>query len=103
MTSPALHLKSRATALRTNYENDFSLLMILLCATGRLLLASLVSHGLIPPRIIIGGRPGETLYFGPAPGYPGYFRVPNGVAGSAVPVHLSYFGRWSNEVTIGVR
>jgi hypothetical protein len=69
---------------------------------------SLVPGGVIPPQVSIGGRLGEILYFGAAPGYPGYyqvnFRVPNGVMpGSAVPVHLIYFGRWSNEVTVAVR
>jgi hypothetical protein len=69
---------------------------------------SLVPEGVIPPQVSIGGRLGEILYFGPAPGYPGYyqvnFRVPSGVMpGSAAPVHLIYFGRWSNEVTIAVR
>jgi hypothetical protein len=68
----------------------------------------LIPGGLIPPQVSIGGRLGEILYFGDAPGYPGYyqvnFRVPSGVMpGSAVSVHLIYFGRWSNEVTIAVR
>jgi hypothetical protein len=68
---------------------------------------NLMSGALLPPRIAIGGRFGETLFFGPAPGYPGYFqinfRVPHGVAGSAVPVRLSYIGRWSNEVSMSVQ
>ncbi len=68
---------------------------------------SLMSDALIPPRIIIGGKLGDTLFFGRAPGYPGYFqvnfRVPNGVVGQTVPVRLAYLGRWSNEVTIGMR
>jgi hypothetical protein len=68
----------------------------------------LVRGGLIPPQIAIGGRLGTILYFGAAPGYPGYFqvnfRVPDGVAaGSSVPVRLAYLGRWSNQVTVSLQ
>ena len=64
---------------------------------------SLVEGGVIPPQVSVGGRLAEILYFGDAPGYPGYFqvnfRVPAGVTpGSAVPVALTYFGRPSNAV-----
>jgi len=50
----------------------------------------------------------EILFFGDAPGYPGYypvnFRVPSGVApGAAVPVRLTYLGLPSNEVAIAVQ
>jgi len=67
---------------------------------------SLIEGGAIPPRVIVGGRLAEVVYFGGAPGYPGYFqvnfRVPGGIAGPAVPVHLSYLDRPSNEVTIAL-
>jgi uncharacterized protein (TIGR03437 family) len=62
----------------------------------------------IPPQVIVGGPFAEVLYFGAAPGYPGSSRInsraPGGVApGSAVAVRLTYAGRASNPVMIGVR
>jgi uncharacterized protein (TIGR03437 family) len=70
-----------------------------ICVSG------LASGGLIPPQVSVGGLLANVLWFGDAPGYPGYFQVnfqlPSGVTtGDAVPVRLMYFGRSSNAVTI---
>jgi hypothetical protein len=68
---------------------------------------SLMDGAAIPPEVSIGGSPSEVLYFG-ASSFPGYYqvnvRVPSSVAtGDSVPVRLTYIGRSSNAVAIGVR
>lgn len=70
--------------------------------------SNLGETGVIPPRVVVGGRLAYVEYFGPAPGYPSYyqvnFRIPDQVAaGPSVPVRLMYLGRSSNSVTIGVQ
>jgi hypothetical protein len=69
---------------------------------------SLVHGGVIPPQVAVGGSLGTVLYFGDAPGYRGYYQVnfvvPAGSPpGPAVPVRLTYIGRSSNSVTVGVK
>jgi hypothetical protein len=69
---------------------------------------NLIEGGVLPPQVSVGGRAARILYFGDAPGYPGYFQinfqVPAGVAtGSSVPVVLTYLNRSSNAVTIAVQ
>jgi hypothetical protein len=70
--------------------------------------ANLGEGGVIPPQVAVDGRLAQVVYFGDAPGYPGYhqvnFRVPAGVApGPAASVRLTYLKRPSNAVTIGVQ
>jgi hypothetical protein len=70
--------------------------------------ANLAEGGIVPPQVSVGGKLAEVLYFGDAPGYPGYYQVnfvePDGVApGSSVTVRLIYLGRASNAVTISAQ
>ena len=69
---------------------------------------SLTDGSVITPQVIVGGRLAQVLYYGAAPGYPGYYQVnfvvPAGVPpGPAVSVRLTYVGRSSNAVAIGVQ
>ncbi len=61
-----------------------------------------------PTQVVIGGQLAQVLFFGEAPGYPGYYQVnfvvPAGLLpGTNVSVRLAYLGRSSNAITISVK
>jgi hypothetical protein len=69
---------------------------------------NLIEGGALPPQVSVGGSLAKILFFGDAPGYPGYFQinfqVPAGLTpGSSLPVVLTYLGRSSNTVSISVQ
>ena len=71
-------------------------------------LTGLVEGSVIPPRVALGGRAADVLWFGSAPGIRDLnqvnIRIPSGVAaGPALPVRLTYIGRPSNQVTAAVK
>jgi len=99
------------------------LLSILHAGTARLVTASdpavagevleisctgLAEGSVIPPQVALGGKLAPVLYLGTAAGVPALNQVNIGVPvgvvpGSAVPVRLTYLGRPSNEVMLGVQ
>ncbi len=69
---------------------------------------NLFDNGATPPQLAVGGLLAKILFFGKAPGYPGFnqvnFALPDkAMPGAAVSVRLTYLGRPSNQVTIGVQ
>ena len=71
-------------------------------------LTGLIDGAVIPPQVIVEGHLAEVLYFGKAPGYDSLnqinIRLPSSLAPGphTTSLHLSYLGRSSNVVTIGV-
>jgi uncharacterized protein (TIGR03437 family) len=99
----------QATILHASTQHIFSENMP--AAAGEALeivLNGLIEGSVIPPQASIGRRIAQVLFFGDAPSFSGLHqvdvRLPLGIApGPAVPVHLMYLARPSNEVTIGVQ
>jgi hypothetical protein len=69
---------------------------------------NLITDGVVPPQVALGGRLAKILYFGPTSEYLGYFQVnfavPSGItADVSVPVRLTYAGRSRNEVRVAIQ
>ena len=68
---------------------------------------SLSDGGLIPPQVAVGGRLAGILYFGAAPGYPGYnqvnFRVPPDATKGVATIQVSAAWIAGTVVSIAVQ
>jgi hypothetical protein len=70
-------------------------------------LTGLVDGNTIPPRISVGGKLAQVLFFGDAPGYSGLNQVnivvPPGIPSGQATILLNYMGRPSNQVYLSIQ